>query len=450
MLGSFVIQLLDPREGLMGAGPRILQPDRAQLYWDMVDLDSQIEPGHLVRVVWEFVDGLDLSELYDRIKARDDVAGRPSPDPKVLLALWLYATLEGVGSARALERLCHEHAAYRWLRGGVPVNYHGLSDFRWLDGEMLDRLLTETVTALLAEGLVKLDEVVVDGTKVQASAGKGSFRRAGKLGHWEQAAWARVERLKAELDSDLGASQRRRKAALERVGSETAKKAAAAGRKLKELQEQKAKRAVRHKKQESKKNEPAVSTTDPDARIMKMPDRGFRAAYNLLLAAAPEEQIIVGLEPSDRRNETGLAAPMVEQFERRYCRRPTRLLVDTKLACQNEIEAWAGDPNGSITVYAPPATEKKNATAESVRKRQWRHKRESEALKQWRARMASEAGKLIYARRRLVEGINGQLKHLGLRKFRLRGFAKVRCEALIYAIAHNIRRGHALRLAAAT
>ena len=139
----------------MARGPRVLRPDRAQLYWDMIDLESQIEADHLARVVWAFVDGLDLSALYERIKARDEVAGRPTADPKVLLALWLYATLDGVGSARALARLCRAHAAYRWLCGGVPVNYHGLSDFRTLDGELLDRLLSESVAGLAAEGLVR-------------------------------------------------------------------------------------------------------------------------------------------------------------------------------------------------------------------------------------------------------------------------------------------------------
>ncbi|MGH6873474.1 MAG: IS1182 family transposase [Aestuariivirgaceae bacterium] len=432
----------------MTNGPRVLRPDRGQLYWDMVDLESQIEPGHLARVVWEFVDGLDLSELYDAIKARDDIAGRPTPDPKVLLALWLYATLDGIGSARALERLCHSHAAYRWLRGGVPVNYHGLSDFRTLDGAMLDRLLTETVTVLVKQGLVRLDEVVVDGTKLKANAGRGSFRDGETVDKWEQAAQARVERLKSELSSDAGASERRRRAAAARAVAETARRAAEARHKLQQLRDEKAKRAKTHKKQETKKKEPVASTTDPEARIMKMADGGFGAAYNLLLAVAPKAQIICGLEPTDRRKETGLAQPMIEQFERRYGRRPARLLVDTGLACLEDIVALAAHPNGSTTVYAPPTPDRANANSASVRKREWRRRNEPEAVKQWRERMASAAGQLIYARRRLIEPVNGQLKELGLRRLTLRGFLKVRCEALLYAIAHNIRRGHVLRLAA--
>lgn len=428
----------------------MLRPDRAQLYWDMIDLESQIEADHLARVVWAFVDGLDLSALYERIKARDDVAGRPTADPKVLLALWLYATLDGVGSARALERLCRAHAAYRWLCGGVPVNYHGLSDFRTLDGELLDRLLSESVTGLAAEGLVRLDEVAVDGTKLRANAGKGSFRKPAALSDWERAAWARVDRLKAELDCDPGASERRRRGALERAQREIAERAGAARRKLAQLQTEKTKRAKTHKKQESEKGDPEVSTTDPEARRMKMADGGFRPAYNLVLAVAPHEQVILGVEPTDRRNDSGLATPMVEQIERRYGRRPARLLLDTNLATGDEIVALAGHPEGGTIVYAPPPADKKHVKPETLRKRARQRQREPAELKAWRERMASAAGQIVYRRRRLIETVNGQLKNHGLATLALRGRAKIRCEVLIHAIAHNIRRGHALRLAAAS
>jgi len=433
----------------MGRGPRVLCPDRAQLYWDLVDLESQIEADHLVRVVWSFVDGLDLGALYDRIRARDDVAGRPTADPKLLLALWLYATLEGIGSARALERLCGAHAAYRWLCGGVPVNYHGLSDFRTQDGDLLDRILSESVTGLAAEGLVTFEEVAVDGTKLRANAGKGSYRKSAALADWERAARARVDRLKAELDDDPGVSERRRRGALDRAGREIDRRAAAARRKLAQLQAEKAKRARTHKKQESGKRAPEVSTTDPQARRMKMADGAFRPAYNLILAVAPEQQIILGVEPTDRRNDSGLATPMVEQIARRYGRRPARLLLDTNLATQDGIVALAEPLAGGITVYAPPPSDKEDAKPETVRKRAWKRRREPAALQQWRKRMASTAGKVVYSRRRLIETVNGQLKNHGLGHLALRGIDKIRCEVLLHAIAHNIRRGHALRLAAA-
>ena len=425
-------------------GARVRQPDRAQLYWDMVDLNSQIEPDHRARVVWAFVEPLDLADLYAAIKARDEVAGRPATDPKLHMALWLYATLEGVGSARELERLCRMHPAYRWLCGGVPVNYHGLSDFRAGHGEVLERALTESVASLMAEGLVDLDEMAVDGTKVAANAGRGSFREEKGLDRYERAARQRVERLRAELESDPGANAARRRAASARAAREVEARAQAVRAKLAALQREKAARAKTHAKAERKKAAPKASTTDPEARIMQMPDCGFRPAYNVIVTAATEGQVVLAVRPTDRRNDTGLAKPMVEEVATRYGRRPARLLVDSKLVLQDEIVAFAEDPDAPIAVYTPPPEDKPDAKPASVREREAKRREEPEALREWRVRMASEEGKAIYRRRGRIETINADFKNHGLRSFVLRGLEKVRCEALLQAIAHNIRRGIAL------
>jgi transposase len=122
----------------MSKGVRVIGADRAQLRWEMVDLDSQLPDDHRARLVWAFVQGLDLGEFYDRIKARDEVAGRPATDPQVVLAVWLYATMEGVGSARAIDRLCQQHAAYRWLCGGAPINHDLVATFRRENAAALD------------------------------------------------------------------------------------------------------------------------------------------------------------------------------------------------------------------------------------------------------------------------------------------------------------------------
>src|SRR5690348_9770404 len=175
---------------------RVIRPDRAQTRWDFIDLEAMLPPDHRARVVWSFVESLELTELYDAIKSREGEAGRPAADPAVLLALWLYATVEGVGSARELERLVERDLAYRWLAGGVPVNYHGLADFRVDHVGILDRLLTESVTALMSEGLLSLAEVAVDGTKVRANAGKNSFKSAARLVEIEAAVEARLAALK--------------------------------------------------------------------------------------------------------------------------------------------------------------------------------------------------------------------------------------------------------------
>ena len=183
------------------------------------------------------------------------MAGRPTPDPKILLGLWLYATVEGVGSARALARRCGHHAAYRWMCGRVPVNDHGLSDFRVAAGAGLARILSESVAALMAEGLVSLEEVAVDGTRIAANAGKGSLGDASRI--------ARAE-------------------------SQTASRARAARDRLAARQAEKAGRETTHKTQEAAKGPPKVSATDPasaadeDARRQLppglQPDRGGGAA----------------------------------------------------------------------------------------------------------------------------------------------------------------------------
>lgn len=160
---------------------KVIRPDRSQVRWDYIDLEALLPSDHRARVVWSFVESLDLTELYAAIKSREGEAGRPAADPAVLLAVWLYATVEGVGSARELDRLVERDISYRWIAGGVPLNYHGLADFRVDHVAVLDRLLTESVTAMIDQGLVSLAEIAVDGTKVRANASRELFKTGEKL-----------------------------------------------------------------------------------------------------------------------------------------------------------------------------------------------------------------------------------------------------------------------------
>ena len=306
---------------------RVIRADRQQLRWDIVDLDGLLASDHRARIVWSFVESLDLIELYDRVRSREGTAGRPATDPAVLLALWLYATVEGVGSARELERLAGSDIAYRWLAGGAPLNYHGLADFRIAHLEILDRLLTQSVTALIGEGLVTLAEIAVDGTKVRASASKKSFKTGEKLLAIEAAVAERLAALKRELADDPGASSRRRQAARERAAREVKERAGHALAALERLKAERKARAARHVKDEAKKKQPKASTTDPEARYMRFPDGAVRPAYNAQIAAAPKEGVIVSIEMTDRRNDAGLAEPMVDDIARRYGKTPDKLLV---------------------------------------------------------------------------------------------------------------------------
>ena len=195
-------------------GPRRLRGAvRNQIEFQECSLDELLSEDHEARIVWDYVCGLDLSELIERIQAVQGGPGQAPADPRILMTLWLYATLRGVGSARELNRLCVHHAAYRWICGGVSMNYHTLSDFRTQHGELLDRLLTESVAALVAEGLVTLDRVAQDGMKVRASAGASSFRRQPTLEEALAEAEQQVANLRQELETDPAAQKTRQEAA---------------------------------------------------------------------------------------------------------------------------------------------------------------------------------------------------------------------------------------------
>src|ERR1700674_5444637 len=251
---------------------RVIRADRAQLRWDMIDLEALLPSDHRARIVWGFVESLDLSELYAAIRSREGEAGRPAADPAVLLALWLYATVEGVGSARELARLAERDLAYRWIAGGVPVNYHGLADFRVGHVTVLDRLLSESVTALINEGLVSLAEIAVDGTKVRASASKNSFKTGTRLMQIEEQVEARLAALKAEVESDPQASSRRREASRNRAAREVKERAARARQALDQIRAEKEESAKKRRFDEAKKkqkSELTASLSDPQARYMR-------------------------------------------------------------------------------------------------------------------------------------------------------------------------------------
>jgi transposase len=428
---------------------RVIRADRSQLHWDVIDLEAFLPADHLARVVWDFVEELDLSALYAAIKSREGGAGRPAADPKVLLALWLYATVEGIGSARELERLVERDLAYRWLAGAVPVNYHGLADFRVDHVEVLDRLLTESVTALVSEGLVSLAEVAVDGTKVRASAGKTSFKGAARLAEIETAVEARLAALKAETTSDPEASARRKRSARERAAREVKQRAGKARAVLDRIRAEKQERAKRHAKDEAKKSEARVSLSDPEARYMRFADGAIHPGYNAQIAAVPTQGVIVSVEMTDRRNDAGLALPAVDDIVRRYGRAPERLLLDTHYATGTDIAALAAHPAGSVMTYAPLPVERENVTAETLRNRKYNRAREPDSVKEWRHRMASDAGQQVYRLRKLIERINADRKNHGFGFMVVRGLRKVKAVALWHALANNIMAARRLRLATA-
>jgi transposase len=414
--------------------PRLREPMREQIELRAVDIESLIGQEHPARVIWAYVEGLDLSELEDRVRARENTPGHPPPSPRLLLALWLYATSDGVGSARALDRLCESHDVYRWLCGGVSMNYHTLSDFRVGCADLLDRLLSEHLAALNKAGLVDLEKLTQDGVRIRANAGTGSFRREATLDRQMAQAQAVVEELKREVDADPEASNRRIRAARERAARERSERVQAAQAALAEI---KRKREQLDKKggNGKKPKEARASTTDPQARVMKMADAGFRPAYNVQVASAAGELIVVTVDVDNNGSDRGLMRPMLERTRSLLGRFPRRHLVDGGFCSAEDIE-WAHGKG--VDVYCPPTQSRSGVDPYLPRHG------DGPGVLAWRTRMASEDGKAQYRARTICECIHARWRNWDLRQLTVRGIDKVRAVVLWFALTNNILQGHRL------
>ena len=424
------VRLIEPTQP---QDARVVRPRRNQIQFLMQDLDASLPEDHPVRGIWDFLDRLDLSAFYANIQAVRGGPGRPASDPQVLLALWVYATVEGVGSARKLERLCREHDAYRWLCGGVPVDYHLLSDFRVEHQEALDELLTQIVATLMAQDLVTLAAVAQDGLRVRASAGRESFRRQASLEECLEAAQAQVERLAKEREHpDPGVTHRER-AARERAARERLERVEQALTQLPQVQVVKERqRRKAGKKRAAQVTEARVSTTDPEARVMKMPDGGFRPAYNVQVATDVGSQVIVGVEVINRGTDQGEALAVEDQVAQRTGRHPKAYLADGGFVDLQDITTLE---RRGVRVYAPP---KEREDDQEV---SWKPATTPEVLA-WRERMETPEGQAIYQHRlSTAECVNAQAREkYGMQRFKVRSIAKVICIALLTAITHDLLR----------
>lgn len=404
--------------------PRLRQPDRAQILPAMV-LEELIEGDHQARLVWDFCRGLDLTPLYEAIRSREGGPGRAAIDPRLCVALWLYATLEGVGSARALASLCTEHHAFRWLCGGVSVNYHTLSDFRVEHLELLDRLLTHSVAVLRQQDLVDLNRVAHDGMRVRASAGAASFHRRPTLEKCLQEAQTQVERLKQELQvEDPAAPSRRQAAARERAARERAERLQQALERLPELEA---------KKKPADKAQARCSSSDPQATVMKMADGGFRPAYNVEFSVAGASLVIAAVEVTTCGSDAGQITPLNDQIQSRHGQYPEAALVDGGFVNLEDIEAAQAPPRAT-QVYAPVPEPK-----DPKRERYAPLPDDSAQVHEWRTRMGTEAAQELYRQRAsTVECVNAHVRNRNLIRLLVRGLHKVKAVALWFAIAHNL------------
>jgi len=439
---------------------RLLYAERHQVELRPVDLDATLSPNHPARTVWAFVQSMDLAPLYAGIKSREGGRGAPAIDPAILVSLWLWATIDGVGSAREVDRLCERDDVYRWLCGGVGVNHHTLADFRTGHAAWLDAQLTRSIASLLDRRLVELNVVAQDGLRVRASAKAASFRRREKLQHLHQLAQAQVAALKRELSEDAGASARRKQAAADRAAREREERLAKAIATMDEIaampepkKPKPSKRRGKSKDDDSQggasataveqpkaKSEPRVSTTDPEARVMKMADGGFRPAFNAQLAVDVPTQFIASVDVVDSGSDMRQMAPMHASVQQRYGWTPEHWLADggfTKLEAIEEVTA-----RGTQPVLPPPRS--RNPDIDCLAPKDT----DSDELVAWRSMMASDWGKALYVwRGASVECANAQLRRRGLTHFNVRGKIKTKAVLLWHALAHNLMRMRALNIA---
>jgi transposase len=418
--------------------PRLLQPNRLQIELRASDLESLLTQDHRARLVWGYVVHQDLSRLFDAVKARGSNAGRAVIDPRILFSLWLYATLEGVGSGREVARLSQEHDAYRWICGGVSVNYHAINDFRSANEELMDELLTDNVAALAAVGAISLARVAQDGMRVRADAGAASFRHQASLERHLKEAGELVQTLKTQARSDPGQATRQAQAAQRRAAQEREDRIRAALEQLPEV--------AATKKRNASRAQARASTTDAEARVMKMGDGGFRPAFNVQFATECQSQVIVGMDVVNAGSDMAQLSPMVEQVEKRLGQSPDEWLVDGGFPAHEQIDAVAG----KTEVYAPVPEPrgKKDAQGNEVQQDKDKDKDkhqpkpgDSQAVARWRARMDSEEAREIYKHRAATaECVNAQARNRGLRRMPVRGLAKVRCVVGLFVLAHNLLR----------
>ncbi|MGH1357109.1 MAG: IS1182 family transposase [Thalassovita sp.] len=428
--------------------PRLREAERHQLEFRSYNLDSLLPDDHRARLLWAAVGQLELTSFYDAIEARGSRSGRPATDPKVLLTLWLYAISEGVGSARHLARLCERDNVYRWICGGLSMNHHTLADFRAGHGEKLDGLMTQLLATLMHQGLVTLRRVSQDGVRVRASAGAGSFRRRVTLNKCLKEAKAQVRELRRQLEEEAGADNKREQAAKERAARERQERLARALAELDELEKQddnkqlnktttkkrkkSKKKAKPKKKAKANKRERRVSTTDHQARVMKMGDGGWRPAYNIQFSQDTDENFIVGVGVTNIGSDKSQMVPMYEQVIERTGVRPREWLVDggfVKLEAIHEMEAKG------TRVYGPVPKSRNEEIDPFARK-----PTDTDETWRWRRRMKTESAKKKYRQRGAhAELVNADMRAWrGLQQLPVRGQPKVKTMALWMALTYNL------------
>ncbi len=319
--------------------PRLQPVNRNQLLWRPVDVEQLIGPEHPARAVWELLGQRDLTGFSDHIEAVEGVAGRPARDPRLLLSLWIYAYMEGTPSARQIARQCDYHPAYQWLTAATTPSAHTLSDFRVQHREALQGLVAELLGLLAAEGLVDLEQVTQDGTKVRASAGADTFRRQKTLEQHLEQARQRVAALESGDEEEVSQQSRQ---ARQRAAQERLARLEKAQQELQKIQE------TRTGEEQAQAR---VSLTDPEARIMKQNDGGYAPSYNVQLTTDAKQRVIVSVEVTQEGSDAGQLQPAMERLQQEAGQAPRQAIVDGGYTSRDNIVGMAGR---GIDLIGPP------------------------------------------------------------------------------------------------
>ncbi len=411
---------------------RVNRPERFQVEMQLMALDEMLPKDHRARVVWQYVESMDLELLYADFKSVQGNVGRNAIAPEILLALWLMATLDSINSARELARRCETDIVYMWIRGNVSVNYHTLSDFRSTNAVFFEKLLVDSVTGLLKAGYVTLESIGQDGMRVRASAGASSFRRQPSLEKLHQAAKAHVKKLREESEDDShhGGPSSGQRAAQKRAAREQTERIAEAIEQVKELYEQKEKR------QKGDGAKARCSTTDPDARRMKMGDGGCRPAYNFQFATDGDSRVIVAVDVTNSGSDRGEMAPMHQVVVETYGVTPKEILVDTAFATKDDVTTVEKLGTKVVSTVHGAQSMARRGNDPYTRKRG-----DSDQYAAFRERMGKAAWQKRYQQRpSIAEYPNAECRNRGCRLLRVRGLERVRSVALLYASTFNLLR----------
>jgi transposase len=471
--------------------PLLRRINREQMLWRAVDVERLIEEDHSARAIWELVGRLDLHAFYASIECSAEEGGRPAFDPRLLISLWIYAYSQGIGSAREVARRCEWEPALQWLTGCEVVNYHTLASFRVEHRMELDELFTQVLGLMSAEGLITLEQVAQDGTKIKAQAASDSFQGEARIAEHLERARRRVLEM-GEPDQEQGASgteQARRRARRERQHR--------LERALEELEK------LRRSKPRAR-----VSVSEPEARRMRQADGGIAPNYNVQISADAAQSLIVDVQVTQAPNDSEQLAPAVERIARRMGHKPQQMLADGDFTNRRSIEAMAacgvdyvgslrkggaekdntgtGRFTAAVFVYHPEHDQydcpggkhlhyegrhkhktgnffyRYEARAEDCqscplkpqccpgnqhRGRGLLRTEETAAMIAFRQKMATPEAQQQYRRRsRVIEFCHAWIKSkLGLRQFHLRGLMKVQMEMLWACLTYNLQQWIRLR-----